>query len=88
MSEIYQSKLGRISYWSNILSWIVLVLHLAYTIWAIGIEIQTESFGLRTTPFSMFPFLLSIVVGVTFFLILQAISLGAAILLETQEPIH
>jgi hypothetical protein len=88
MTTPIRNKLVRIAYLSNILSWIVLILHAAYTLWAIGMEIQTGSFSLRTTPFSLFPFLLSIVNGLTLFLILQAISVGGSILLGTKERIQ
>lgn len=81
------NKLIKISTWANILSWIVLAFYFIYSVSGMIIEIHNGSFTLRTNIFFMFPIAAPLVSGAVFFIILQAIAAGAAVLLEFHRRI-
>ena len=81
------NKLVRISNWANALSWIVLAIYFLYFASAIVLEVQQDTFALRTNLFSIFTLAFPLVSGAVFFIILQAIAAGAAVLLEIEKRI-
>jgi hypothetical protein len=80
--NIPRISLNRISSWANVFSWVVLVVQVIYFVGGIFIEIQSGGFALRTDLFSMLFALSPLVSGAALFIILQAISVGASILLD------
>lgn len=91
-----EKKLLNISFWSNILSWVILVIYvlnsLARIAFSILAFIQNGGFNDVTSPFFSLDgiytwtnVLMTPATGFMFFLILQALSQGVLILIDIEE---
>lgn len=83
--SIPKFNLSQISSWANVFSWIVLVFHILYFAGGFIVEIQNGGFAFRSDLFSLLISTSPLVSGVVFFIILQAISIGAQFLIETGD---
>ena len=84
--RIYSTNtLTRIAYWAMILSWVSLILNVALFMGRLLLQFQ-EGFDFQMVSlFNLVAFLSSLVVGIIWFVVLQAISEGIYLLLDIEE---
>ena len=84
--RVYSTNtLTRIAYWAMILSWVSLILNVALFLGRLILQFQ-EGFDFQfISLFNMVAFLSSLVVGIIWFVVLQAISEGIYLLLDIEE---
>jgi lipid-A-disaccharide synthase-like uncharacterized protein len=88
--DIYHSEknLLKISSWANTLAWVVLGIYILIFIGRIVVEIQNINQGVTTTIYqawTWFSMLSTPVIGLVYFLILQAISEGIYMLMDIEK---